>query len=76
MSNASRQIIKSLLEAIGRPPDIVEVLENEMFSSVGYRPITGYMIFNKICRFFPSDSFTAFSVTFAKPIMARSSVMV
>jgi hypothetical protein len=41
MSNASRQIIKSLLDAIDRPPDIVEVFENEIFRIVGHRPISG-----------------------------------
>ena len=38
MSNVSRQIIKSLLNAIDRPPDMVEVLENEIFAIVEHRP--------------------------------------
>jgi hypothetical protein len=38
MSSVSRQVIKSLLDAID--PDMVEVFENEIFTIVEHRPIS------------------------------------
>jgi hypothetical protein len=41
MSNAGRQIINSLLDAINRSPDMAEVFDNKIFRIVWHRPVTG-----------------------------------
>jgi len=41
MSDASCQIIESLLDAIDSPPDMTEVFENEIIRTIWHRPIFG-----------------------------------
>jgi hypothetical protein len=40
MPDASRQIIKPLLDAINRPPDMAEMFENEIFGVARHWPIS------------------------------------